>query len=170
MLIDHTLVEFLDATASSEPVPGGGSIAAQSGATAAALLEMVANLTMGRKTYEDVSDEMKQIVDKAAQLRSELTKAIDYDADAYNSVMLAYKLPKETEEDKELRKAQIQVSLKLAVAVPLEAARKSYEILHLSKDIVMKGNKNAVTDGLVAAMMARTSILSAIYNVKINLA
>ena len=170
MLIDQTLVEFLDATASSEPVPGGGSIAAQSGATAAALIEMVAKLTIAKKTYEDVSDEMKEIAKKAARLRSELVKAIDYDADAYNSVMLAYQLPKETEVQKETRKAQIQVSMRLAATVPLGVARKAHEILYLSKDIVMKCNKNAVTDGLVAAMMARTSILSAIYNVKINLA
>lgn len=169
MLIDQTVVEFLESTASSEPVPGGGSIAAQSGATAAALLEMVANLTVDRKGYEAVSEEMKEIVCIAARLRLDLVKAIDQDADAFQGVMTAYKLPKETEEEKEIRKGQIQNCMKRAAAVPLEVARKSYEVILLSREIVMKGNKNAVTDGLVSAMMARTSALSAIYNVKINL-
>ncbi|PKM96082.1 MAG: methenyltetrahydrofolate cyclohydrolase [Firmicutes bacterium HGW-Firmicutes-1] len=169
MLIDKTIVEFLNETASSNPVPGGGSIAAQSGATAAALVEMVANLTIGKKAYEKVSDEMIQVAQKAGLLRAELVKEIDRDSDAFNEVMAAYKLPKDTKEDQEFRSDKIQESTKYAALVPLEVARKSYEIINLSREVVAKGNKNAVTDGIVSAMMARTSALSAIYNVKINL-
>ncbi|PKM50739.1 MAG: methenyltetrahydrofolate cyclohydrolase [Firmicutes bacterium HGW-Firmicutes-7] len=169
MLIDKSIVEFLNETASSNPVPGGGSIAAQSGATAAALVEMVANLTIGKKAYENVSDEMKQVAQKAGVLRAELIKEIDRDSDAFKEVMAAYKLPKNSKEEQEFRSNKIQACTKYAALVPLEVARKSYEIIQLSKEVVNTGNKNAVTDGIVSAMMARTSALSAIYNVKINL-
>lgn len=169
MLIDKTIIEFLNETASSNPVPGGGSIAAQSGATAAALVEMVANLTIGKKAYEKVSEEMKEIAQKATLLRNELIKEIDRDSEAFNNVMAAYKLPKETNIEKDIRSNKIQETTKHAALVPLEVAKKSYQIIHLSREVVAKGNKNAITDGVVSAMMARTSALSAIYNVKINL-
>lgn len=169
MLIDKSVSQFLDATASNDPVPGGGSIAASSGATAAALVEMVANLTIGKKKYEDVNDEMKEISKKANDLRQQLLKYIDIDSEAFNRVMNAYKLPKDTEEQKIVRKMTIQNAMKYAASVPLEVAKKSYDIMELSMGVVESGNKNAVTDGAVSAMMARTAVLSAIYNVKINL-
>lgn len=169
MLIDKSVSQFLDATASNDPVPGGGSIAASSGATAAALVEMVANLTIGKKKYEDVNDEMKEISKKANNLRQQLLKYIDIDSEAFNRVMNAYKLPKDTEEQKIVRKMTIQNAMKYAASVPLEVAKKSYDIMELSMRVVESGNKNAVTDGAVSAMMARTAVLSAIYNVKINL-
>ncbi|QUH30824.1 cyclodeaminase/cyclohydrolase family protein [Vallitalea guaymasensis] len=169
MLIDKSVSQFLDATASNDPVPGGGSIAASSGATAAALVEMVANLTIGKKKYEDVNDEMKEISKKANDLRQQLLKYIDIDSEAFNRVMNAYKLPKDTEEQKIVRKMTIQNAMKYAASVPLEVAKKSYDIMELSMRVVESGNKNAVTDGAVSAMMARTAVLSAIYNVKINL-
>lgn len=169
MLIDKSVSQFLDATASNDPVPGGGSIAASSGATAAALVEMVANLTIGKKKYEDVNDEMKEISKKANDLRQQLLKYIDIDSEAFNRVMNAYKLPKDTEEQKIVRKMTIQNAMKYAASVPLEVAKKSYDIMELSMRVVENGNKNAVTDGAVSAMMARTAVLSAIYNVKINL-
>lgn len=169
MLVDKTLIEFLEETASNQPVPGGGSIAAQSGATAAALVEMVANLTIGKKAYEDVSDEMKEIAIQAASLRKELVKAIDEDSEAFKAVMEAYKLPKETEYEKEIRNDAIQNHTKQAAMIPLEVAKRSAEVIALSREVVLKGNKNAITDGAVSAMMARTAALSAIYNIKINL-
>ncbi|GMQ61035.1 cyclodeaminase/cyclohydrolase family protein [Vallitalea maricola] len=169
MLIDKSVSQFLDATASNDPVPGGGSIAASSGATAAALVEMVANLTIGKKKYEDVNDEMKEISKKANDLRQQLLKYIDIDSEAFNRVMNAYKLPKDTEEQKIVRKMTIQNAMKYAASVPLEVAKKSYDIMELSMRVVESGNRNAVTDGAVSAMMARTAVLSAIYNVKINL-
>ncbi len=169
LLIDQTLVEFLAETAGDSPVPGGGSIAAQSGASAAALTEMVANLTIGKKNYENVSKEMMEIAAKASLLRTQLLADVDKDAESYAKVMMAYKLPKDTETDQENRTREVQLALKLAATVPLEVARKSREVIDLAIQVVKQGNKNAMTDGAVAGMLARTAALSALYNVKINL-
>ena len=169
MLIDKTIVELLAETAGDSAVPGGGSIAALSGASAAALVEMVANLTIGKKNYEDASDLMIGISEKASLLRVELLEAVDRDSDAFAKVMEAFKLPKETQEEKEARTIKIQSAFKQAAIVPLGVAQKSKAVLDLAKDVVLKGNKNAVTDGAVAGMMARSAALGAIYNVGINL-
>jgi len=169
MLGEKTLKDFLEETASKAPVPGGGSIAAMSAATAAALTEMVANLTIGKKGYEDVQEEMKELASTLPNIRKEFIEDIDRDADAFNKVMDAFKLPKETDEEKALRKNAIQDSMKNAAIVPLEVAKGAFGIMDLAAKVVEKGNKNAVTDGAVAAMMARTAVLSALFNVKINL-
>lgn len=168
-LIEKSVIEFLEETASLNPVPGGGSIAAHSGATATALVEMVARLTLGKKAYDLVHEEMTEIAQAASALRNQLLDYVDKDANAYDQVFQAYKLPKNTDEEKVFRLATIQEALKYAALIPLEVANKSYEVLLLSEKVVLKGNKNAVTDGLVSAMMARTAILSAVYNVQINL-
>ena len=164
-----TLSEFADKVASNEPVPGGGSVAAVCGTVSAALSEMVARLTIGKKKYAEYENEMTEIKEKALVLRNKLIDYIEKDSVAYNEVMEAYKMPKETEEDKLKRKEAIEESSKLAATVPLEVATISYEILPLAEAVVTKGNTNAVTDGLVAAMLARTAVLSAILNVRINL-
>lgn len=169
MLADKTLKEFLKETGSKSAVPGGGSIAAMSAASAAALTEMVANLTVGKKNYEEVEDEMKGIVEKAKKLREDFLKDIDRDANAFNKVMSAFKLPKETDEEKAVRKTAIEEGLKGASLVPLEVAKNAFEMMEMIKKVVENGNKNAVTDGAVAAMMTRTATLAALYNVKINL-
>ena len=101
MLAALKVSEMLDKTASSDPVPGGGSIAALSAAVAASLAEMVANLTLGKKGYEAVEEEMKAVAEKMRPLREKLTKDIDRDADSYNTVFSAFKLPKQTEEEKQ---------------------------------------------------------------------
>jgi formiminotetrahydrofolate cyclodeaminase len=163
------LSELLDKTASSDPVPGGGSIAALSAAAAAGLTEMVANLTVGKKGYEAVEEEMMAVTEKMRPLREKLLKDIDRDADAYNEVFLAFKLPKSTDEEKEKRQKAIQDGLKHAALVPLGVAEDAFSILKLARKAVSLGNRNAVTDGAIAAMMARTAVLSALYNVKINL-
>lgn len=170
MLANKTLVQFLDETASNSPAPGGGSIAAMSAATSVALSEMVANLTLGKKNYDAVQDEMKDIAGKLPAIRKELLEDIDRDANSFNDVMTAFKMPKETDEEKAARKAAIQEGMKKAAEVPLEVAKKSYDIMAYAMAMVERGNTNAVTDGAVAAMMARTAVLSALLNVKINLA
>jgi len=169
MLADKTLKEFLQETASSAPVPGGGSVAALSAGLAAALTAMVANLTIGKKGYEGLEEEMERIAKEAEQYRDKFIEYIDKDSESFNQVMAAFKLPKETEEEKEIRKEMIQRSYKTAALVPLEVARNGLKIMDIIEIVVVKGNKNAVTDGAVAAMMARTATLSALYNVKINL-
>lgn len=169
MLVNKNIIDFVATTASNEPVPGGGSIAALSGALAAALAEMVANLTIGKKKYVEVQEEMKKIASTLETSRNELVDFIDKDAASFDEVMKAFKLPKETDEEKAKRKEAIQEGTKYAAEVPLQVARASFEIMAFSKIVVEKGNKNAVTDGAVSAMLARTAVLSALMNVKINL-
>ena len=169
MLRELTLSEFLKQTASSAPVPGGGSVAALSAAVAASLAEMVAHLTIGKKGFETVGEEMEAIVAMASATRATLLNDIDRDSDAFNQVMAAFKLPKNTEEDVKARHLAIQEALKKAVLVPLSVAQNAFKIMEMTRTVVIKGNRNAVTDGVVAAMMARTAVLSALYNVKINL-
>jgi len=169
MLVDDKITEYLEKAAAGTAVPGGGSVAALNGALAASLTEMVANLTVGKKGYDAVEEEMKELAGKAAQLRNKLTAAIDQDADAYTEVMAAYKLPKATEEEKALRKQKIQDAIKHAALVPLEVARDALAVIDLAGRAIRKGNKNAASDGAVAAMNARTAALAAISNFKINL-
>jgi len=169
MLADKNIKDFLKETASSSPVPGGGSVAALSAGLAAALTAMVANLTIGKKGYEGLEEEMEKIAKEAEEYKDRFIEYIDKDSESFNQVMAAFKLPKETEEEKEIRKEMIQRSFKAAALVPLEVAREGLKIMDIIETVVVKGNKNAVTDGAVAAMMARTATLSALYNVKINL-
>lgn len=169
MLAEKTLKKFLEETASKAPVPGGGSIAAMSGATAYALTEMVANLTIGKKGYEEVSEEMCRIKDSVSKLREELLHDIDRDAASFDDVMKAFKMPKETDEEKQIRREAIQKGYKKAALVPLEVSEKILESMEIIIKAVECGNKNAVTDAIVAVMMARTAILSALFNVKINI-
>ena len=169
MLVDDKITEYLEKAAAGTAVPGGGSVAALNGALAAGLTEMVANLTVGKKGYEAVEEEMKALADKASQLRNKLTAAIDQDADAYTEVMAAYKLPKTTDEETSLRKQKIEDAIKHAALVPLEVARDALAVIDLAGRAIRKGNKNAASDGAVAVMNARTAALAAIYNVKINL-
>jgi formiminotetrahydrofolate cyclodeaminase len=169
LLTDLTIKDFLKKTASNSPVPGGGSIAALGGAISASLLEMVANLTIGKKGYEEFEEEMKEISIAVLEYRNRLIADIDKDSNAYDAVMAAYRLPKSNDEERDRRSGAIQEALKNAVLVPLEVAKMGLDIIKLAGNIVRDGNKNAITDGAVAAMMARTALLSALYNVKINL-
>lgn len=169
MLAQLSCVKFLDQLASSEPVPGGGSVAALSAGISASLAAMVANLTIGKKKYAEVEGEMKAIYENMMQMKEAFTSFIDQDANSFDDVMKAFKMPKETDEEKEARVIAIEESYKLAASVPLAVAKSCAEMFPYLEVVVTKGNQNAVTDGLVATMMARTAILSALYNVKINL-
>jgi formiminotetrahydrofolate cyclodeaminase len=169
MLSGLTIQEFLAKAASNSPVPGGGSVAALSASLAASLTEMVARLTIGKKGYELFEQEMKIIANEAFLLRKKFTQDIDNDANAYNDVMSAYTLPKKTEEETLVRQQTIQDGLKQAALIPLDVAKSAAKLMELTGKTVEKGNKNAITDGAVAAMMAKTAALSALYNVKINL-
>lgn len=170
MLADLSIKDFLAKTASKDPVPGGGSIAALCAAVAAGLSEMVANLTIGRKGYEDSASEMEEIAKETIRYREKLVQDIDRDSDAYAAVMAAFQLPKGTDEKKAERTEAVQNALKNAARVPLSVAEDAFNILELAGKTLEKGNRNAVTDAAVAAMSARTAVLGALYNVKINLA
>ena len=164
-----TIQEFAMQTASNEPVPGGGSISALAGSLAAALTEMVAGLTIGKKKYADVEEEMKAAVEPMKAVCAQLLDDIKRDSESFDQYMQALTLPKETEEEKEARTEAMQNGLKAAVEVPLSVAKAACGILPYAETMVVKGNKTAVTDALVATMMARTAVLGAGFNVKINL-
>jgi formiminotetrahydrofolate cyclodeaminase len=163
------LDDFVKQVASNEPVPGGGSVSALAGSLAAALSNMVASLTIGKKKYLEVEEDMKKVKEEAIILQEDLISDITRDSEAFNRVMKAFKMPKNSDEEKAERKEAIQNGSKHASEVPLNVAEKSLKIMDLAKIVVEKGNKNAITDGAVSAMLARTAGLGALYNVKINL-
>lgn len=168
-LQDLSLKQFLEKTASNEPVPGGGSISALNGAIASSLAQMLAGLTIGRKNYVEVEDLMKEYMPKFETYRTHFLDDIDRDSEAYNLVMNAYKMPKESDEEKTVRNEKIQEATKVASLVPMEIAERAFEMLCFIAETTRKGNKNAITDGCVAMMTCRTAVLGALLNVRINL-
>ena len=160
--------DFLEALASDTPTPGGGSASAYSGAVAAALVAMVARLSIGRKKYAAVEDQMRAALEKAEVLRTQLSAAVAQDAAAFERVMSAYKLPKETPQEQEARAQQIESAMLEAARVPLEVARRAVEVLELALQVVAHGNLNAISDGATAAAQARAALTGAGYNVRIN--
>lgn len=164
-----TLEQFLDELASAAPAPGGGSAAAMAGATGAALVAMVARLTIGRKNYQDVNAEFENILPRAEARRAELIQFIQLDADAYSRVMAAYQLPKTDDAEKTARAAAIQDALQEAANVPLRVARACAQILEMSAIAAAKGNKNAASDAGAGAVMAEAGLQMALLNVEINL-
>ncbi len=169
MLIDKKISNFLDELASNSPTPGGGSVAALAGALGVALISMVGNLTVSKKKYEDVEEDIKKIISSSEKLRYELSQLMEEDVKVFNNFMATYKMPKETEDEKKIRAEMIQESLIKAAKVPLRVAYKCLDILILSQEAAEKGNVNVVSDAGVAALMAEAALESAILNVKINL-
>ncbi|MGI6048131.1 MAG: cyclodeaminase/cyclohydrolase family protein [Petrimonas sp.] len=168
-LQDLSIKQFLEQTSSNEPVPGGGSVSALNGAIASSLAQMLASLTIGRKNYVEVEDLMKEHSAKFEAYRTHFLNDIDRDSEAYNLVMGAYKMPKETDEEKAIRSEKIQEATKVASLIPMEIAERALEMLDLIAETTRKGNKNAITDGCVAMMTCRTAVLGALLNVRINL-
>ena len=168
-LTDLTVTGFLEKTYGKDPVPGGGSVSALCGALAASLGEMVTALTIGRKKYADVEEDMLRLAPEMEEARNKLVAFIDEDAAAYQVVFDAFKLPKETDEEKVARKEAIQKATLAAALVPLEVARTAVGIMDAIQEIAVKGNQNAITDCCVAMMCARTAAFGAILNVRINL-
>ena len=163
------LQTFLDQVASAEPAPGGGSVAALSGALGASLVAMVCRLTIGKKGYESVSAEMQTILPHAEKLQNELCDLMQADTDAYARVMDAYKMPKTTDADKTVRARAIQDGLEEASDIPLRVAELCAQVLELARPIAARGNKNAASDGGVGALMAEAGLRGAAFNVTINL-
>jgi formiminotetrahydrofolate cyclodeaminase len=169
VLKDLSLVDYLAKTASGDPVPGGGSSAALNAALAAALIEMVANLTIGRKGFEAFDAEMRAVAEKAAGLRSRLTADVDRDSDSYTQVLKAFQMPKATEAEKADRSRAVQAAFKQATLVPLGVARDAVAIMALGRTVISKGNPNAASDGAAGVLAARMAARAAVYNVRINL-
>jgi len=161
--------DFYGEVASSSPAPGGGSVAASAGALGAALSAMVCRLTVGKKKYASVKDELSSIRDQADGLLAELKQLVETDKEAFDKVMEAFALPKSTDEENERRDAAVEAANKGAAEVPLTVMKKSLEVLNLSKTVAAKGNENSITDAGVSALMARAAVEGAGYNVRINL-
>jgi methenyltetrahydrofolate cyclohydrolase len=168
MTKNETIAKFLDGLASEAPTPGGGGAAAIMGAVGAALVSMVANLTIGKKNYEAFEADLKEANAKAEAVRAELTAAIDEDVVAFNAVMGSYGLPRATDEEKAARAAAIQSALKQATDAPLRAVKACYEVIQLSAIVAEKGNLNVISDAGVAVLAANAGLRSAALNVFIN--
>ena len=164
----ESLSGFVAAVASSNPVPGGGSVAAHTGALAAALAQMVAGLTIGKKKYAAVDAEMKEAALRAVALGNTLSALVKRDAEAYSQVSEAYKLPKEPADAAARRAEAVTTALLKAAEVPLETARASVEVAKLAALVAERGNANAVTDAGVAALLAQAACRGAAYNVRVN--
>ena len=169
MLVAKSVRDFVTELASDSAAPGGGSAAALAGALGAALTTMVCNLSLDEEKFQAVLPEIQAIRLQASALQEKLTSAVDEDAQAFNSVMNAYKLPKSNDEEKKARLATIQQSMKQAALLPLGVAGDSLEALKLAARILPLGNQNAASDAAVSGLMAYAAIQGALFNVKINL-
>ena len=163
------LDNFIDRLASGDPTPGGGSAAAMAGAAGAALVAMVARLTIGRKRYAEVEPQMEAVLQRAEVLRTRLTALVQEDADAYNQVSAAYKLPKSSDQEQASRATAIQAAMQAASLTPLETAQACAEVIALAEQVVAQGNVNARTDGGVGALLANAGLQGAALNVEVNL-
>lgn len=161
--------DFIDQLASSSPTPGGGAAAAHTGAAAAALVAMVARGTVTKKKYEAVKDQMWSLVEQAESLRVDLAKAVDEDCAAFDSVMAAFKLPKDTPEQEAARNLAVQAATLNAAQVPLKVARQSLNVQKLAFQAASNGNLNAITDASSASALAHAALTCAAYNVRVNL-
>lgn len=173
LLKDMSLIDFNNLLASNEPAPGGGSTAALSGALASALTMMVVNLSRGKKSYDALDVNIKNKIagdyEAVKTLNKELVNLIDEDSKAFNQVMESFKLPKQTEEDRNKREESIETASQYALKIPLTVAEKCLLILKHQIDIARYGNKNAVSDIGVGALMAFSGLEGAALNVKINI-
>ena len=168
-LVEQRVIALVEATATKESTKGGGAIAALTAATGAALAEMVANLTFGKKGYEAVQTEMEELQAKAEAIRKRMLELSQADADVFNIFMNALGLPKNTDEEKAARTAAIQQAYKDAAMVPFEIGELANQIFDLAELASRKGNQNLITDGIIAAINARAAVKSAFLNVRINL-
>lgn len=160
---------FLEVLGSKEPVPGGGGAAALVGAIGSALGSMVGNLTVGKKKYADVEDDIKELLIKSEALTAELESLIDGDAEAFRPLAKAYGLPSSTDEEKAEKHRVIQEALEGAASAPLEIARVSLEVLRLMDEYALKGSRLAVSDAGCGAAFCGAAIRAAQLNVMINL-
>ena len=168
-LTDKPVTNFLDELASNAPAPGGGSVAAIGGALGAALVSMVCNLTLGKKGYDEVQDDIKDLLAESEALRTDLTDLLEDDVAAYSGYSKAAKMPRATEEEKAERTKAMQAALQVATDVPLRICEAAAKVMDLCMPAAEKGNKWAVSDAGVAVLMAEAAVRSAALNVLINL-
>jgi formiminotetrahydrofolate cyclodeaminase len=165
----EALQVYLDDAAADKPAPGGGSVSACAGALGAALVSMVCNLTRGREKFADVEAEIVTLVEASEAARGRLEQLLQEDTTAYNGVIAAYKMPKETAEEQAARSQAIQDGLIIAADVPLEICRVAVEVCRLAKVAAGIGNPQAVTDAGIGAILGEAAVVGAALNVRINL-
>jgi formiminotetrahydrofolate cyclodeaminase len=169
-LIKLTVEDFIEQLASASPTPGGGSASALAGAMAAAMVDMACNLTVGREKFRNVEEELRAVLARAGELRAQLLEAVDEDTAAFDDVSQAYKMPRDTDEEKAARTAAIQKALQAATEVPLKVAKASMETLQLAQIATQKSNPSVASDARVARVLADAAREGAVANVEINLA
>jgi glutamate formiminotransferase/formiminotetrahydrofolate cyclodeaminase len=169
-LADLAVSEFVRELASVSPAPGGGSVAALCGGLSAALCTMVARLTLGKEKYRAVWEAMERLMQQAEPLAERFVVLMDADTDAYNQVVAAMRLPRDTAEEKAVRKTAIELANRKAAEVPLETLKNTLKLADNVKEAVEKGNVSCITDAGTAAQLVRTAAYAAAYNVRINLA
>jgi len=168
MDLNKTLQSYFDELSSNSPTPGGGNVSALCGALAASLGTMVCNLTIGKKKYADVETEIISLKEKLVLFQNDFIELAQRDNEAFDKVMEAFKLPKESEQEKEIRNSKIEEATINAAEVPSEVMKKCYDLLPILKTISEKGNKNSLSDAGVAIALVKTSVQGAYLNVLIN--
>ncbi|MCL2162800.1 MAG: cyclodeaminase/cyclohydrolase family protein [Oscillospiraceae bacterium] len=167
-MVNKSCVEFIDVLASKEPVPGGGGASALVGAIGMALGSMVGNLTLGKKKYADVQEDIKAILVKAKALQSDLIKLVQEDAEVFEPLSKAYGMPKETEEQKAEKDRVMEEALKLACSVPMSIMEKAAECIDLHYELGEKGTRIAISDVGVGVLFVKAALIGASLNVYIN--
>ena len=167
-LVSMTLTDFADETASESPAPGGGSISAYTGALGASLATMVANLSSHKKGWDERWEGFSNWAEKGEQYKNELIKLVDADSKAFNQIMIAFGLPKSTAEEKATRTNAIQDATKFAIDIPFKVMQAAYAVMEVIKAMAEIGNPNSVSDAGVAALCARSAVMGAFMNVRIN--
>jgi len=163
------LRKYLDDAASNKPAPGGGSVSACVGALGAALVAMVCNLTLGKEKFADVQAPVRELVAKAEAARARLEALLQDDTVAYDGVIAAYRLPKDSEEEQAARTAAVQAGLIVAADVPLEICRVGVQVCRLARTAAELGNPQAVTDAGIGAVLGEAAVQGGALNVRINL-
>jgi len=168
MMTEKSCIEFVKMLSSKAPVPGGGGASALVGALGVALGSMVGNLTLGKKKYEAVEDDIKRILVKAEELQKSLLQLVEKDAEVFEPLSKAYGLPRDTEEEKKTREEVLENALKLACSVPVEIMEKCMEAIELHEELANKGTKIAISDVGVGVLFCRSALEGASLNVFIN--
>jgi glutamate formiminotransferase/formiminotetrahydrofolate cyclodeaminase len=167
-LVQMNLIRFAEETASESPAPGGGSISAYVGALGASLGAMVANLSSHKRGWDDRWEEFSEWAEKGLYFQRELLRLVDEDTRAFNRIMEAFALPKGTEDEKKSRAAAIEAASKYAMEIPFATAELSLQSMEVMRAMVEQGNPNSITDAGVGALCARTAVLGAVMNVRVN--
>jgi formiminotetrahydrofolate cyclodeaminase len=168
MMMDKSCTDFVQVLSSAAPVPGGGGACAYAGALGMALGSMVGNLTLGKKKYEAVQEDIKIILEKAAGLQRDLLALVEKDAEVFEPLSKAYGLPKNTEEEKKKKEEIMEQALKAACSVPLEIMEKSFEAIKLHEELGQKGTRIAISDVGVGVAFCKAALMGGSLNVFIN--